>query len=85
MHKSIGPKAFRPVRVLNAAVFDAVMVGLAQRLASRSVADVDEVKRRYTSLLRDDDFETAMLTSTTTTANVRARLSLGIEAFKDVQ
>ena len=85
VHRSIGPKAFRPVRVLNAAVFDAVMVGFARRLKRGPIEDIDKLRQAYNNLLHDDDFESGTYTSTTTAANVRNRLKLAIEAFKDVQ
>ena len=84
VHKSIGLKAFRPVRALNAAAFDAVMVGLARRLKRGPVGDIDKLRREYGNLLHDDDFERGIETSTTTVVNVRERLRLAIEAFKDV-
>ena len=85
VYRSIGPRAFRPIRVLNAAVFDAVMVGCARRLESGSVNAVEMLKKRYFALLHDDDFENVTETSTTNTVNVHKRLELAIEAFKDVQ
>ncbi|MCH8146746.1 MAG: DUF262 domain-containing protein [Planctomycetes bacterium] len=84
VHKSIGPKAFRPVRVLNAAVFDAVMVGFARRLHSGPVVDIVKLRQAYNNLLHDDDFESVIETSTTTAVNVRERVKLATEAFKDV-
>lgn len=61
------------------------MVGIAQRVERGPVVAIDELKQRYHNLLHDDDFEGAIETSTTAAFNVRARLRLAIEAFKDVQ
>lgn len=84
VHASIELKAFRPVRVRNAAAFDAVMVGFARRLKRGPVEDVDKLRQAYRNLLHDDDFERGRETSPTTVVNVRERLKLAIEAFKDV-
>ena len=84
VHRSIGTRAFRPIRVLNAAAFDAVMVGLARRLKRGPVQDIDKLRRVYMILLHDDDFERGIETSTTTVVNVRERINLAIQAFQDV-
>jgi hypothetical protein len=46
----LGKSAFKPKRALNAAVFDAVMVGIARRL-ERSEPTCDELKSSYERLL----------------------------------
>jgi uncharacterized protein with ParB-like and HNH nuclease domain len=44
VNRSIGKSAFRSQRVLNAAIFDSIMVGLARRLNSSPIMNLDEVK-----------------------------------------
>lgn len=82
---AIGDRAFRPVKVLNAAVFDAVMVGVATRLASRPIANAKELKEEYDALLESADFADVTVTGTTHVSNVRTRVRLAISAFASVQ
>lgn len=50
--KCLGNGVFRPKRALNAAVFDAVMVGIARRLERGQVDDCETLQHRYDRLLR---------------------------------
>src|SRR5262245_42235393 len=45
--QTLGRTAFRPQRSLNTAVFDAIMVGLAERLIRGPISDVGTVKVAY--------------------------------------
>jgi len=45
-HSAIGNRAFRLARALNAAVFDAVMVGVARRLKKGPITDKEMLKER---------------------------------------
>lgn len=45
INASIGPKAFRPVTAFNAAVFDAVMVGVRKRLDTGEIQRMDLLTR----------------------------------------
>jgi hypothetical protein len=78
-----GNKAFRPSRALNAAVFEAVMVGLAERLSS-SKAAIDEKKfmNAYDKLLRDKGFLKACERATAREDTLKDRQKLAIAAFK---
>lgn len=80
IHESIGKKAFRPTRAINAAFFDSVMVGLATRLEKRTITNA-EIKTAYQSLLAN--YEYMALTSDTTSApsNVAKRMALAVKAF----
>ncbi len=81
---AIGPLAFRPERVLNAAVFDAVMVGLARRLANRPDLDPAVLKAAYDNLLSNPEFRAATSTATSDTANVMRRLQLATDTFATI-
>lgn len=84
VNRALGAKAFRPVRALNAAVFDAVMTGLAVRLAqSPSPSDV-AVKGAYDGLLADDKFRRGWLRSTADEEMVKLRLELATRAFDSI-
>jgi hypothetical protein len=56
IHSALGNAAFKPERVLNAAVFDSVMVTVAKSLtADHSLSDA-RLKSRYHELLKNDRF-----------------------------
>jgi hypothetical protein len=81
---SIGPSAFRPVRVLNAAVFDSVMVGLARRLKKGEIHEFEKLKDAYNNLLRDQTFIDACGRGTAGEERVKTRIRLASEAFGGV-
>jgi hypothetical protein len=81
VYKAIGSSAFRPVRALNAAVFDSVMVGLARRLDRGPVTDLDKFKTAYDNLLQDDKFLDACGRGTAGEERVKTRISLATGAF----
>jgi len=84
VYKALSEKAFHPERALNAAVFDAVMVGAARRLQKGVVTDLNKFKEKYESLLLRDDFEKAYKTATSDAENVKERLKLATEAFEGI-
>jgi hypothetical protein len=84
VHRCIGKSAFRPKRALNAPVYDAVMVGIAQRLEQGSVQDCSQLQAQYEALLVNPEFVRLYNSGTTDEANIQQRLALATEAFKDV-
>lgn len=82
VHQALGASAFKPGRALNAAVFDAVMVGIARRLRSRSPPSKQSIKVAYDALLADADFKKAYQKSTADEEQVKTRLRLAISAFE---
>lgn len=85
VYRSIGGKAFRPVKAINVAVFDAVMVGIATRLSETEIEDLCAVKEKYENLLTKQEFIESYKTGTSDEKVVQSRIHLAIEAFKDVQ
>lgn len=85
VHKGIGSRAFRPERALNAAVYDAVMVGIARRLAKAPITNLAGVKEAYDTLLKDGAFATAHTYATADAENVKTRLLLATNAFADME
>jgi len=85
VHRSIGDEAFRPVKAINVAVFDAVMVGIATRHSEKKIEDLKTVKENYEILLAKPEFIGSYKTSTSDEKVVQNRIQLAIEAFKDVQ
>lgn len=85
IYRSIGDEAFRPVKAINAAVFDSVMIGIATRLSEKDIEDFETVKEKYENLLAKSEFIDSYKTSTSDEKTVKNRIHLAIEAFKDVQ
>lgn len=82
IHSAIGArKAFRPENALNAAVFDAVMVGCATMLDMGRPFDASQIKRAYDDLLADEEFQSAYKRATADDESVKTRLSKAIHYF----
>jgi hypothetical protein len=81
---AVGDRAFRPARALNAAVFDAVMVGTARRLREGAVNDIVAYKAAYDALLANEAFLDACGRGTASGERVRTRLTAAQEAFRPV-
>jgi hypothetical protein len=85
INKAIGTTAFRPVRSLNAAVFDGVMIGVARRVAEVGpLSDLSTLKKQYNRLLKNQRFLDATSSSTAAEESVKTRLSLATSAFRNV-
>ena len=84
VRESLGDRPFRPKRYLNAAVFDAVTVGIAKRLKNGPLSDRDQVKRVYNRLLSDDKFQHAYSSGTAGLESVRSRFQLAEDAFGEL-
>jgi hypothetical protein len=82
VNKALGQQAFRPERNINAAVFDAVMVGLAQAIAGNVELPPDRVRERYSALLLDKDFKAAYSRATADENSVKNRLSVARRYFQ---
>jgi hypothetical protein len=81
---AIGPRAFRPEKALNAAIFDSVMVGLARRRKRGLISDLGAVHTAYLALLDDEEFQRTYRKATADVDNVRRRLALATHAFLHV-
>ena len=84
VHRCLGKRAFRPARVLNASVYDAVMYGIAKRLERGSITDCEQLQVAYDTLIEDPEFVRLYTAGTTDLANIRDRLRLAAEAFAGV-
>lgn len=77
-----GKNAFRLFRALNAAVLEAMVVGLAERLLTRETWPTpDEVGKIHDALMQDNDFIGACISATATVETVKLRQKLAMEAF----
>jgi hypothetical protein len=84
--QAVGPeKVFRPGgRAINAAVFDAVTVGVADRLSQNGPPDPGAVAAAYGDLLSNDRFIAAYSRATADEASVSQRLELAKQRFAEV-
>ncbi|HZL05956.1 MAG TPA: DUF262 domain-containing protein, partial [Coriobacteriia bacterium] len=80
----IGPRAFRPVRPLNAAVLDSLSVAVMRRLSQGAIADGPAVGAAYEELLADPKYQAATTSSTAAEDAVKERLSIATDAFADI-
>jgi hypothetical protein len=83
--KSIGNRAFRPVRAINAAVIDSLMTGVARRLAKGPVKRPTELLVCYKKLVKNKRYRNAVETGTSQEANVATRISEATKAFASVK
>lgn len=87
INDSIGSEAFKPKKSLNAAIFDAVMVGIARRLERGSIQNIDDLVSQYQSLLNNHNFQ-AVTTNTARTSEagiIKERIKLATEAFAEIE
>ena len=82
---AVGETAFKYERQINAAVFDAVMVGVAQRLASTRITATAHFIAQYRALLSDPHFRESTMRATSNEQSVERRIHLAIEAFASVE
>jgi hypothetical protein len=86
IHRTLATKAFRPKRALNAAVFDSVMVAVAEALCDKSPKAIATFEKKfmaqYQQLLQNDAFQIAVNKSTADEEVVRKRLELAISTIK---
>jgi hypothetical protein len=81
----LGSDAFRPVRALNAAIFDSVMVAVAKRLRDGPIVESREFENAYQRLLQNEDYLLASLKSTANEKSVGTRFTLAMEGLLEVK
>jgi hypothetical protein len=80
----IGDKAFRPFGgAVNAAVMDALLYGVASRLASAPLHKLTALKSPHEALLKDKQFLDAVTKATADVENVKIRLDAAKQAFAE--
>jgi hypothetical protein len=80
--KGIGQKAFRLKSAVNAALVDALMVGIATRIQRKGpITKPRKLKIAYQKLLRNAQFQQSIGRATADEENVKARLRLSIRTF----
>ncbi|MCH8310037.1 MAG: DUF262 domain-containing protein [Chloroflexi bacterium] len=83
--ESMGGEAFRITkgRVLNAAVFDSMTVGMARRLSDGLEIDLSTIKRIHADLLDDAEYLNSVSQSTSGEASVATRLNIATQKFAE--
>ena len=81
--EKIGRRAFKPTRAVNASLFDSLMVGLCRRLEKGPI--YSDIKDEFDSLLKNEEFKTAIGYRTSDVDRVRARIQLATEVFDVVE
>jgi uncharacterized protein with ParB-like and HNH nuclease domain len=81
IYKALGDKAFRIKTTINAAVFDAVMVGVAKRLDKGHISNIESFKIKYYELLENESFLKSISTATSDENNVKNRIDLASKYF----
>jgi len=80
--RGIGPKAFKPKTAVNAALADALMVGVARRLRKDGARVAPaQLKRAYAALLENATFQSSIARATADEENVKARLRIATSIF----
>lgn len=84
--RAIGQRPFRINRNLNLGAFDAVSIGVAERIiAGGNITDANSFKEVYNTLINDKNFISIVQGGTSDEKNVEDRINLAISAFKGVQ
>ena len=80
-----GRMAFRGLRgrVVNAAIFDSMSVGLARRTALETTPANDSIRSAHDSLIGRDDYLTAVTSGTSQERSVSTRLQIAEAVFAD--
>jgi hypothetical protein len=84
VYETIGKRAFKLSRVLNAALFDSIMVGLARRLRNGEIKNRSAFISTYDELLRYADFREMAERATANEENVYKRIMIATHAFADL-
>ena len=80
----IGKRAFRIKSVINTALTDAVMVGVARRLRKGRIRNLKDLGTAFETLVKREDFLSAITRATADEDRVKQRIRLSTEAFNKV-
>ena len=82
--QSLGTSAFKTGTQINAAIFDAVMIGVAERLKIELNPNTEAFKTQYSALLYDGDFKSYVSSTTADSASVKGRIQKAISQFSNI-
>lgn len=84
VYSTIGENAFRLSKNLNAAVYDSVMIGVANRMRDKGSIDPDQFRKSYRQLLENNEYRKFVESNTSSEASVKGRIGMAIEAFYEI-
>jgi uncharacterized protein with ParB-like and HNH nuclease domain len=85
INNTLGKKAFRPIRAINASIFDSVMVGVAAMYEKKGCFPEKKVfLAAYNRLLTNPEYSQATTDATSDEPVVEKRMTLAINAFANL-
>lgn len=84
IHEVFESKAFKPKGAFNAAIFDSLMVGIASRLREGEITNFPLLHSAYEELLGNEEYRQATETATTDEENVKKRLIMAKNVFRNI-
>lgn len=78
--EAVGREVFRKGNAINAAFFDSVMIGVANRLNSSNMS-AEECRDKYMGLIKDSQYLEYTSTATADEKQIKGRIKMAIEAF----
>lgn len=84
VYASLDSKAFKIVRSLNAAVFDSVMVALAEKVRRNEQLEVSKLQDAYSRLMSDETYKEVVSKGTANEKSVELRIRLAREYFAKI-
>jgi hypothetical protein len=81
---TLNKRAFRPIRAMNASIYDSVMVGVAELLSKNPYPIKEKFLQAYNDLLLNEEYLQATTDATSDEPVVEKRMSLAISAFTDI-
>ena len=81
----LGPASFRPERNLNAALTDALLVGLALRLSRGPLEHPERLEVAHKRLLSSENFNRYYKTGTTDETSIKGRIELAQRKFSEIE
>lgn len=82
--KSLGSRAFRFGRGLNAAIFDSVMVAVARMMTTGTNLDTNKFVLEYENLIKNQEYDILVKSGTSAEASVKGRINLSIRSFENI-
>ncbi len=84
INQSLGNKAFRLGRGINAALFDSIMIGVSKRIEKGSLPDQAAFLTAYEELLKEDSFTILVKEGTSDENTVKKRIEISIDKFDSI-
>lgn len=84
IYEAIGDNAFRLSKNLNAAVFDSVMIGIANRLHKDINYNSQKLRETYHQLIEDQDYRKFVESNTASEVSLKGRINLATKVFDEV-